>query len=70
VAQVAARGGSLKEAWDARRAACDSKFSNFAIYEYCLPFNVARAYDEALGIDNPRIWTAQRDLDMWATLQG
>jgi glyoxylase-like metal-dependent hydrolase (beta-lactamase superfamily II) len=70
VAQVAARGGSLKEAWDACRAACDSKFSSFAIYEHCLPFNVARAYDEALGIDNPRIWTAQRDLDMWAKLQG
>jgi glyoxylase-like metal-dependent hydrolase (beta-lactamase superfamily II) len=70
VAQVAARGGSLKEAWDACRAACDPKFLSFAIYEHCLPFNVARAYDEALGIDNPRIWTAERDLDMWAKLQG
>jgi glyoxylase-like metal-dependent hydrolase (beta-lactamase superfamily II) len=70
VAQVAARVGTLKEAWDACRAACDSKFSSFAIYEHCLPFNVARAYDEALGIDNPRIWTAERDLDMWAKLQG
>jgi glyoxylase-like metal-dependent hydrolase (beta-lactamase superfamily II) len=70
VAQVAARGGSLKEAWDACRAACDPKFSSFAIYEHCLPFNVARAYDEALGIDTPRIWTAERDRDMWAKLQG
>ena len=51
VAAVAARGGSLKEAWDACRAACDPKFSDYAIYEHCLPFNVARAYDEALGID-------------------
>jgi glyoxylase-like metal-dependent hydrolase (beta-lactamase superfamily II) len=70
VAKVAARGGSLKEAWDAVRAACDQKFKDYAIYEHCLPFNVARAYDEARGIDHPRIWTAQRDLDMWAALQG
>jgi len=70
VARVAARGGSLKQAWDACRAACDAKFASYAIYEHCLPFNVARAYDEALGIDTPRIWTAARDREMWAALQG
>ncbi|MBN9079284.1 MAG: MBL fold metallo-hydrolase [Rhizobiales bacterium 65-79] len=70
VARVAQGGGSLKEAWSAARAACDPKFSTYAIYEHCLPFNVARAYDEALGIDNPRIWTAERDKAMWAELQG
>ena len=70
IAAVAARGGSLKEAWDACRAACDPKFADYAIYEHCLPFNVARAYDEALGIHTPRIWTAERDQDMWAQLQG
>ncbi len=69
-AKVAARNGSLKEAWDAVRAECDPKFSDYAIYEHCLPFNVSRAYDEARGIENPRIWTAQRDLDMWEALQG
>ena len=69
-AQVAARGGSLKEAWDAVRAACDPKFKSYAIYEHCLPFNVARAYDEALGMDTPRIWTAERDVAMWTALQG
>lgn len=68
--QVAARGGSLKEAWDAVRAECDPKFSSYAIYEHCLPFNVARAYDEALGMDTPRIWTAERDQAMWRQLQG
>ena len=67
---VAARGGSLKEAMAAARAAGDAKFSGYAIYEHCLPFNVARAYDEALGIDTPRVWTAARDREMWAALQG
>ena len=69
-ARVALRGGTLKEAWDAVRAACDPKFSDYAIYEHCLPFNVARAYDEALDIDTPRIWTAERDMKMWEALQG
>ncbi len=70
VARVVARGGSLKEAWDAVRAECDPKFADYAIYEHCLPFNVARAYDEARGIDTPRIWTAERDREMWEALQG
>ncbi|WP_240232524.1 MBL fold metallo-hydrolase [Devosia lacusdianchii] len=68
-ARVAAKGGTLKDAWDAVRAVCDPKFAHFAIYEHCLPFNVARAYDEARGIDTPRIWTAERDLAMWDALQ-
>ncbi|MCC5964514.1 MAG: MBL fold metallo-hydrolase [Natronohydrobacter sp.] len=70
VARVAARNGTLKEAWDACREECDPKFKDYAIYEHCLPFNVARAYDEARGISHPRIWTAERDLEMWAALQG
>ena len=69
-ARVAAKGGCLKQAWDAVRVECDEKFGDFAIYEHCLPFNVARAYDEARGIAHPRIWTAQRDIEMWEALQG
>ena len=68
--RVAARGGDLKQTWEAVRAACDPKFADYAIYEHCLPFNVARAYDEARGIDTPRVWTAARDKEMWAALQG
>lgn len=70
VAKVALGGGSLKEAMAACREACDPKFSDYAIYEHCLPFNVARAYDEARDIDTPRIWTAKRDKEMWDALQG
>ena len=70
VARVAASGGSLKDAYDAMRAECDAKFGDYAIYEHCLPFNVSRAYDEARGLDHPRIWTAERDVEMWQQLQG
>ncbi|MGB3316390.1 MAG: MBL fold metallo-hydrolase [Albidovulum sp.] len=70
VAKVALGGGTLKEAMAACRAVCDPKFGDYAIYEHCLPFNVARAYDEARDIDTPRIWTAERDREMWEALQG
>jgi glyoxylase-like metal-dependent hydrolase (beta-lactamase superfamily II) len=65
-----AKGRSLKDAFDFARIAMDPKFKSFAIYEHCLPFNVSRAYDEARGIDWPVIWTAERDREMWAALQG
>jgi glyoxylase-like metal-dependent hydrolase (beta-lactamase superfamily II) len=65
-----AKGRSLKDSMAATREVMDPKFSNFAIYEHCLPFNVSRAYDEAGGIDDPVIWTDKRDREMWAALQG
>ena len=69
VEKIVARGGNLKQAWEAVRTECDPKFADYAIYEHCLPFNVGRAYDEARGIDTPRIWTAERDKEMWEQLQ-
>ena len=64
------KGRSLKDAFDFARLAMDQKFKSFTIYEHCLPFNVARAYDEARGIDWSVVWTAERDREMWAALQG
>ena len=69
VSKIAHAGGDLKEAMSSCRDECDKKFSGYAIYEHCLPFNVSRAFDEAKGIDNPRIWTAERDKEMWELLQ-
>jgi glyoxylase-like metal-dependent hydrolase (beta-lactamase superfamily II) len=63
-------GASLKEAYEAAREAMDGRFGDYAIYEHCMPFNVSRAYDEAKGIDHPRIWTAERDKQLWAELEG
>ena len=65
-----AKGDTLKQCFAATRAAMDQRFGSFAIYEHCLPFNVSRAYDEARGVDHPVIWTAERDREMWAQLQG
>lgn len=65
-----AKGRPLKDTMAACREVMDPKFSSFAIYEHCLPFNVSRAFDEASGIEDPVIWTAERDREMWAALQG
>ena len=59
----------LKAAMAHTRKSMDPVFGQVFIYEHCLPFDVSRAYDEASGIKNPRIWTAERDKDMWAALQ-
>jgi glyoxylase-like metal-dependent hydrolase (beta-lactamase superfamily II) len=64
------KGHSLKETFDATKTIMDPQFSSFAIYEHCMPFNVARAYDEARGVEWPVIWTAERDREMWTALQG
>jgi glyoxylase-like metal-dependent hydrolase (beta-lactamase superfamily II) len=70
VQESVAKGRSLKDAFDFARLAMDRKFKTFTIYEHCLPFSVSRAYDEARGIERPVIWTAERDREMWAALQG
>ena len=45
------------------------KYGHWVIFEHCMPFNVSRAYDEAKGLDHPRIWTAERDVAMWKSLE-
>lgn len=67
--QAVAQGMGLKAAMAHTRAQMDPRFGQVFIYEHCLPFDVTRAHDEASGIRDPRIWTAQRDQDMWHALQ-
>ena len=46
------------------------KFGHWVIFDHCLPFDVTRAYDEATAYPDPRIWTAERDIEMWKALEG
>ena len=70
VKQARARGASLKEAFAETRKALEPRFGGWVIFEHCLPFDVSRAFDEAGGLRDPQIWTAERDRQMWAALQG
>jgi glyoxylase-like metal-dependent hydrolase (beta-lactamase superfamily II) len=69
VSQSAEAGESLKQAYDKAMAALQPRYGNWVIFEHCLPFDVSRAYDEAKGLDHPRIWTAERDLETWTALE-
>jgi glyoxylase-like metal-dependent hydrolase (beta-lactamase superfamily II) len=46
------------------------RYGDWAIFGHALPFDVARAYDEARGIDKPVPWTAERDQEVWKAFNG
>ncbi|MCW5747088.1 MAG: MBL fold metallo-hydrolase [Alphaproteobacteria bacterium] len=69
VSKRAQAGGDLKTAYDAAMAKLGPRYGNWVIFEHCMPFDVSRAYDEAKGIEHPRIWTAERDIEMWKSLE-
>ena len=63
------QGLSLKETYDLAHERMRPKYGHWVIYDHCMPFDVSRAYDEAQGIEQPRIWTAERDREMWEALE-
>jgi hypothetical protein len=63
-------GRDLKAVYADTVARLRPKFGTFAIFDHCMPFDVSRAYDEAAGIEHPRIWTAARDAELWQALEG
>lgn len=67
---VHAAGGGMEQAFADVHEALAPAYSGWPIFEHCLPFNVSRLWDELSGITRPRIWTADRDRDIWAKLQG
>ncbi|MEH3145589.1 MAG: MBL fold metallo-hydrolase [Methylobacterium frigidaeris] len=65
-----AAGHDLKAVYDRAMREMRPRYGHWVIFEHCMPFDVSRAYDEAKGIDHPRIWTAERDIEMWRALEG
>lgn len=70
VKRGAAAGKDLRSVYKETYAALKPKFGHWVIFDHCLPFDVSRAYDEAMQYRDPRIWTAQRDKDLWEALEG
>jgi hypothetical protein len=64
-----AAGKDLRTVYRETYAKLKPKFGGWVIFDHCLPFDVTRAYDEATVHRDPRIWTAQRDKDMWEALE-
>jgi glyoxylase-like metal-dependent hydrolase (beta-lactamase superfamily II) len=45
------------------------KYGHWVIFDHCMPFDVTRCFDEATQYADPRIWTAERDQQMWKALE-
>ena len=65
----AAAGKDLKAVYRETYAALKPKYGSWVIFDHCMPFDVTRAYDEATQYHDPRVWTAERDRQMWETLE-
>jgi len=65
----AAAGKDLKAVYRETLAAVRPKYGHWVIFDHCMPFDVSRAYDEATAHRDPRIWTAERDIEMWKSLE-
>jgi glyoxylase-like metal-dependent hydrolase (beta-lactamase superfamily II) len=65
-----AAGKELNAVYKDTFAKLKPKYGHWVIFDHCMPFDVTRAYDEATQYRDPRIWTAERDIEMWKTLEG
>ena len=61
-------GHALKQVYRTAVERMVPKYGHWVIFEHCMPFDVTRCYDEMSGISDPRIWTAERDIEMWKEL--
>ena len=69
VSEDAKAGKDLNAVYKNTFAKLQAKYGHWVIFDHCMPFDVTRAYDEATQYPDPRIWTAERDLEMWKALE-
>ncbi len=65
----AAAGKDLRAVYKETFDKLQPKYGHWVIFNHCMPFDVTRAYDEATQYPDPRIWTAERDIEMWKALE-
>jgi len=65
-----AAGKDLNAVYKATYAALKPKYGHWVIFDHCMPFDVTRCFDEVTQYPDPRVWTAERDRQMWETLEG
>ena len=65
----AAAGRELKNVYRETVDRLRPKYGQWVIFDHCMPFDVTRAYDEATRYADPRVWTAERDIEMWKALE-
>lgn len=63
-------GKDLRTVYKETFARLKPSYGQWVIFDHCMPFDVTRAYDEATQYPDPRVWTAERDQQMWQSLEG
>jgi len=69
VKRAAASGKDLNTIYKEVVGELRPRYGQWVIFDHCMPFDVTRAYDEATQYADPRIWTAERDKEMWKQLE-
>lgn len=69
VQEGVAAGKDLKTIYKDTYARLQPKYGHWVIFDHCMPFDVTRCYDEVTQYADPRIWTAERDRQMWEALE-
>jgi glyoxylase-like metal-dependent hydrolase (beta-lactamase superfamily II) len=69
VQEGVAAGKDLKAVYKDTYTKLKPKYGHWVIFDHCMPFDVTRCYDEATQYTDPRIWTAERDRQMWEALE-
>jgi glyoxylase-like metal-dependent hydrolase (beta-lactamase superfamily II) len=64
-----AAGKDLNTVYRETMAKLTPKYGHWVIFQHCMPFDVTRCYDEMTQYADPRIWTAERDVQMWKALE-
>jgi glyoxylase-like metal-dependent hydrolase (beta-lactamase superfamily II) len=64
-----AAGKDLNAVYKETFAKLKPKYGHWVIFDHCMPFDVTRCYDEVTQYPDPRIWTAERDVQMWQALE-
>ena len=62
-------GKDLNTVYQETMARLTPKYGHWVIFQHCMPFDVTRCYDEMTQYADPRIWTAERDVQMWKALE-
>ena len=65
-----AAGKDLNAVYKDTFARLKPKYGHWVIFDHCMPFDVTRCFDEMTQYADPRVWTAERDRQMWETLEG
>jgi len=62
-------GKDLKAVYAQTLEALSPRYGHWVIFQHCMPFDVTRCFDELTQHVHPRIWTAERDIEMWRALE-